>query len=574
MKRREFLIKTALTGAFLAAPKIYPASKENKNVFGSNPLRFPPELQVGESLIFKSANVEIWPGTTTQIVGLNNSYPGPTIRVQRGTDFSVLFENQHSVESTIHWHGLLVPELMDGQPKDAVLPGTSYRYSFPVFQRAGTYFYHSHAHHFTAEQVYMGHAGFFIIEDEVESQLGLPAGEFDIPLLIQDRHSSNQPQFQYSPNLMDAMQGYIGDLPLINGTPDAYFEVQKTLYRFRIVNGSNAKMYKLALSDNSKFWVIGTDGGLKDEAVEVNEVFLSPGERVEILYDFSAINVGESINLVSLPFSGFGNQGTQMDLLKFNVVGNGSSGGTIPQNLPAIDYYDINSAERTRTFKLSHDMTSGPGMHRINDMTYDIDRIDENIPINELEEWKFANVTNNIHPMHVHGVMFQVYARNGVTTLHPKDKGWKDTVLVDAYETVQVLVKFTDYSGRYLIHCHNLEHEDDGMMLNLEIDPATSVEEESASPESFVLHQNYPNPFNPSTIIKYSVPDVGTRHTSSVQLKVYDILGKEVATLVNKQQAPGNYSVVFNGFSLPSGLYMYKLQAGNFSAVKKMMLLK
>ncbi|VAX27816.1 Multicopper oxidase [hydrothermal vent metagenome] len=574
MKRREFLIKTALTGAFIAAPKIYPSGKANK-VVGSNPLRFPPELQAGESLIFKSSNVEIWSGTTTQIVGMNNSYPGPTIRVKKGEEFSVLFENQHNIESTIHWHGLLVPELMDGQPKDPVLPGTSYRYSFPVFQRAGTYFYHSHAHHYTAEQVYMGHAGFFIIEDDAEKQLGLPEGEFDIPLLIQDRRSVDQPQFVYSTNNQDIMQGYLGDLPLINGTPDAYFEVQKTLYRFRIVNGSNARVYKLALSDNSNFWIIATDGGLKSEAVEVNEAFISPGERIEILYDFSGFNIGEAVNLVSLPFSGFGNQGTQMDLLQFNIVGDGTSGGTVPQNLPAIDYYDINSAVRTRTFKLSHDMNSGPGMHRINDLTYDINRIDEQIPFNELEEWNFTNVTSNIHPMHVHGVMFQVYSRNGNTVLHPKDKGWKDTVFVEAYETVRVLIKFTDYSGRYLLHCHNLEHEDNGMMLNIEINPPTSVEEENASPEGFALHQNYPNPFNPSTTIKYSIPDVTSSFSSSkVILKVYDVLGKGVTTLVNKQQSPGNYSVVFNASGFPSGLYVYKLQAGNFSAVKKMMLLK
>ncbi len=574
MNRREFLIKTALTSAFIVAPKVYPSSKMHRNVMGSNPLRFPPELQSGESMVLKSTNVEIWPGTTTQIVGLNGSYPGPTIRVQRGEEFSVLFENQHNVESTIHWHGLLVPELMDGQPKDPVLPGTSYRYSFPVFQRAGTYFYHSHAHHYTAEQVYMGHAGFFIIEDEAEKQLGLPAGEFDIPLLIQDRRSANQPQFVYSANNQDIMQGYLGDLPLINGTPDAFFEVQKTLYRFRLLNGSNARVYKLALSDNSKFWIIGTDGGLKNEATEVSEAFISPGERIEILYDFSSFDIGESVNLISMPFSGFGNQGTEMPLLKFNIVGDRSSGGIIPQNLPSIEYYDINNVKRTRTFQLSHDMNSGPGMHRINDLTYDINRIDEKIPFNELEEWKFVNVTNNIHPMHVHGVMFQVYSRNGNTTLAPNDKGWKDTVLVDAYETVQVLVKFNDYSGRYLLHCHNLEHEDNGMMLNIEIDPATSVDNENSSPEGFVLHQNYPNPFNPSTTIKYQIPLNGKNEMSNVKLSVFDILGKEIATLVNKQQQPGNYSVVFNGYNLPSGLYVYRLKVGKFSAVKKMMLLK
>jgi FtsP/CotA-like multicopper oxidase with cupredoxin domain len=412
MKRRDFIMKSAIAGAALASPKIFSFGNESDSQFIGNALRFPPELQPGESLAFNSANVEVWPGTTTQVLALNNSYPCPTIRVQKGDQFSVLFENQYTEEATIHWHGLLVPELMDGQPKDAVLPGNSYDYYFPVFQRAGTYFYHSHAHHLTAKHVYKGYAGFFIVEDEDEIQLGLPTGEYDVPLLIQDRHSAYQPQFNYSPSLMDRMWGYVGDLPLINGTPDAYFEVQKTLYRFRIVNGSNARVYKLAFSDNSQFWILATDGGLKDEAVQMNSVFLSPGERIDILFDFSSYNIGNSITLQSQTFGGFGNQGDQLDLLRFDIIGDLSSGGSVPQNLPSINYYNINDIVRTRTFTLSQQMM-GDGMHRINGLTYDVSRFDEMIPYNELEEWKFINNTNNYHPMHVHGVLFQVYSRNG-----------------------------------------------------------------------------------------------------------------------------------------------------------------
>ena len=466
MKRRDFIIKSALAGAAISTYQLFPFSGLKKINGVGNPLRFPPELQSGESLIFNSANIEVWPGTTTQILGLNNSYPAPTIRVQKGDDFSVLFENQYTEEATIHWHGLLVPELMDGQPKDAILPGNSYTYSFPVFQRAGTYFYHSHAHHLTAKHVYKGYAGFFIVEDDDELQYGLPTGNYDIPLLIQDRHSVYQPQFTYSPSMMDRMMGYLGDVPLINGTPDAFFEVQKTLYRFRLLNGSNARVYKIAFSDNSPFWVVATDGGLKDEAVQMNSVFLSPGERLDILFDFFPYSIGNSVPLQSQAFSGVGTQGTQMDLLRFDIIGDLTSGGIVPQNLSPINFYNINDIQRTRNFTLSQS-GMGSGMHRINGLTYDMNRIDEVIPFNELEEWKFVNTTNNYHPMHVHGVLFQVYSRNGNTNLSPNDKGWKDTVLVNPNETVQTLVKFNDYSGIYLLHCHNLEHEDDGMMLNI-----------------------------------------------------------------------------------------------------------
>lgn len=323
MKRREFIIKSAIAGTALTIPNIFSFGRGGNKVVG-NQLRFPPVLQPGENLVLQTSNVEVWPGTTTEVIALNSSYPSPSIIVNKGDNFSVLFENQLSEEATIHWHGLLVPELMDGHPKDAVMPGNSYTYTFPVFQRAGTYFYHSHAHHLTAKHVYKGFAGFFIVDDEDEITLGLPRGEFDVPLVIQDRRSVNQPQFIYQPNMMDEMLGYLGDLPLINGTPEAFFNVQKTLYRFRILNGSNARLYKLALSDNSNFWLISTDSGLKEQPAQMNNVYLAPGERVDILIDFSAYTIGDSLLLKTLPFQGSGGaypQGMQMDLLTFNIVG-------------------------------------------------------------------------------------------------------------------------------------------------------------------------------------------------------------------------------------------------------------
>lgn len=559
MKRRDFVLKSVVSAAAAALiPSTLKGETPGQASLTGNPLRFPPVLQQGQQLTLSTTNAEVWPGQLTEVIALNGSYPGPTIKVKRGEEFSVVFNNQHSEEATIHWHGLLVPELMDGQPKDAVLPGASYTYTFAVTQRAGTYFYHSHAHHITGKHVYKGFAGFFIIEDDDELQLGLPAGEFDVPLVIQDRRSANIPQFTYQPAMMDNMLGYMGDTALVNGTPDAYLEVHKTLYRFRLLNGSNARIYHIAFSDNTPFTIIGTDSGLKDEAVQAGSVYLAPGERLEILADFSNHQQGTSVNLISLAFTAPGLQGDAITLMRFDITGTQSSGGVIPQSLPAITYYNYADKLRTREFVLSQG-TMATGMHRINDKVYDMHRIDEVVQINELEEWKFINTTNLYHPMHIHGVMFQVYSRGGSTTLGPNDKGWKDTVLVFPNETVGVLAKFTDHAGIFLMHCHILEHEDMGMMMNFRIEgePTTGTDDEG-KPSGFALEQNYPNPFNPSTVIGYAV---GRR--ALVELELYDIQGSMIARPVSRVQEPGSYSVRvdFSGQGLPSGMYIYRMKA-------------
>lgn len=571
MKRREFIIKSACAGIALTIPKVLFSENVNNKLVG-NPLRFPPILQPGESLNLQTTNIEVWPGTTTQVIALNGSYPGPTIIVNKNENFSVQFVNQHTEAATIHWHGVITPESMDGHPKDPVLPGNSFTYSFPIIQRAGTYFYHALAHQLTAKQVYKGFAGFFIIHDENEISLGLPQGEFDIPLLIQDRRSLNKPQFTYQPSMMDRMVGFLGDLPLINGTPDAYLNVQKTLYRFRILNGSNARIYKLALSDGKNFWLIATDGGLKDYPVQINNFFLSPGERVEILIDFSNYSVGDTVVLKSLPFAGTGGtfpQGLEMNLLTFNIVGNTSSNGVVPANLSTIEYYNINDIQRTRNFTLTSTM-GGSGMHQINGKVFQLNRIDEIINKGELEEWKFINTTNEYHPMHIHGVMFQVYSRNGNTNLPPNDKGWKDTVLINPNETVSVLVKFVDYTGIYLLHCHNLEHEDDGMMLNIRIDERTKVENDKQNPESFELYQNYPNPFNSSTTIKYKL----NQPENSVRISIYDNNGKLIENIFEGNKSAGTYYFNWNASKYSTGSYYLNLNVNGVEKSIKLIYIK
>lgn len=574
------LLKALQAGALISLAKpmqIFASEKKNAILteLTGNPLRFPPVFTNGGTMTLATSNVNVWPGQNTQVLAINSSYPGPSVVIQRGSNFTANFINNHTEPATIHWHGINAPELMDGHPKDAIAPGGSYTYTFPVINRGGTYFYHSHADMLTAEHVFKGFAGFFIVDDPAELSLGLPRGIYDVPLCIQDRRAADIPQFTYNPVMNDVMNGFLGDTPLINGTPEAYFEVSRTLYRFRLLNGSNARIYKIAFSDNRPFHIIATDGGLKDQAVQVTSFFLSPGERTDILVDFSPYTIGQNVILKSLPFTAPGTgtyrQGTEMNLMRFDITGNTGSGGIIPATMPPINYYNIADIKTTRNFVLTMTM-SGMHMHLINGLTFEMNRIDWETPLNSLEEWKIVNASNMLHPMHSHSEQFQVYSRNGNTNLPPEDKGWKDTVLINPLETVRVLVKFETYKGIFLFHCHNLEHEDDGMMLNYKIvDPIGINENNGNIPDEYKLHQNYPNPFNPETKIRFDLPESG-----NVTLKVYDQLGKEVSTLFSGYKNAGSYEVSFNAdrSGLASGVYFYKLIADKKSFTKRMILEK
>lgn len=576
MKRRDMLLKTLAAGALLTIPKpLQLFANESKNAVltqvAGNPLRFPPAFTNGGTMTLANSVVQVWPSQNTNVIAINGSYPSPSVVIQKGQTFTANFVNNIAEPTTIHWHGISVPELMDGHPKDAVAPGGSKTYTFPVINRAGTYFYHSHGDMVTAKEVYKGFAGFFIVTDPAEN-FNLPSGAYDVPLCIQDRRFADIPEFTYNPGTPEMTYGYLGDRVLVNGTPEAYFEVGKTLYRFRLLNGSNARVYKVAFSDNRSFNIIATDGGLKDTPVTATSFMLSPGERVEILVSFSSDTIGSSVTLQSQAFTANGTlpykQGIALDIIRFDITNNSSSGGVVPAAFNPITYYNPAEITATRTFTLT--MSGSHPMHRINGLTFDMNRIDWEVPLLALEEWRIINNTADIHPMHSHGLQWQLLARNGNTNLPANDKGWKDTIMVNSLETVRVLVKFTDYKGIYLFHCHNLEHEDDGMMLNFKvIDPIGIQQISSEVPQKFELHQNYPNPFNPSTKIKFDISIAG-----NAELKVFDIQGREVAEIFNGNLMPGKYEANWNAEKFSSGTYIAKLTAGKFVKSIKLVLTK
>jgi len=486
MKRKEFIKRMGLgAGAVTLSPLLVSCLNEDSVLNGKFqlPLALPSELTGSSSTLNASpSNIQIGDLYAQSAFQFNSSIPGPTIRKKRGDTAHIRFENNIGQESIIHWHGLIVPPEMDGHPKDAISSG-AYTYQFSLNQRAGTYWYHPHPHRITGEQVYRGLAGFFIIEDEREKALNLPSSNYEIPLVIQDRRISETGQIIYNPSMPERMMtGFLGDTILVNGVPSPYHDVEPGVYRLRILNGSNARIYNLAFQNDLSFRVIGTDGGLLPEVIETNELLMAPGERADILVDFSEV-AESNIQLISKPFdvpSGSGmmgmqnmmggsgpDQGTGFTLMKFNI------GETthqdpfdLPQQLTPASFPDESSADRTREIRLAMKMMTG---HTINGRQFEMERVDESVEQGSTEIWKFINTSNVPHPMHVHAVQFKVLDRSGTRGLTPTEAGWKDTVLVMPGEIVRVIMKFDAQKGMYVFHCHNLEHEDNGMMANLEI---------------------------------------------------------------------------------------------------------
>jgi FtsP/CotA-like multicopper oxidase with cupredoxin domain len=465
------------------------------------------------SLVAGSASFNILPGGETRtwqyhanllqgpsasLQTLPDSYLGPILRLRRGQTLRVKFENQINEPTVVHWHGLSVPDSMDGHPRHAIDHGKNFTYEFPILNHAGTYWFHPHPHQRTGAQAYYGLAGLLIVSDDEESNLGLPSGEFDLPLVIQDRSFDSQNQLIYAAN---PMIGFLGERILVNGQLDYRLEAAAASYRLRLLNGSNARIYKLAWNDETPLTVIATDGGLLETPVQRSYVTLAPGERVELFADFSSEPLGTQRRLVSLPFNtesgGLGSmmggaiglpQGAGIDVLHLEITRPGQPGLGLPERLPAAGFLkgqDAVNSRRPRRFDLTMHMVG-----LINGRTFEMESIspDEVVRLGDLEVWEFANLGGGMgmmggsdqpHPMHIHGVQFQVLERNlesGSRRSYDAlsdgfiDHGWKDTVLVMPGEVVCVLVKFEHYTGVYLYHCHNLEHEDGGMMRNFRVE--------------------------------------------------------------------------------------------------------
>ncbi|HEY0673859.1 MAG TPA: multicopper oxidase domain-containing protein [Longimicrobiales bacterium] len=438
-------------------------------------LRPPPDMPVGSATLIAAPGASSIGSTELYAAWLfNGQLPGTTLRARRGDDARIRLLNQLPEETIVHWHGLIVPELADGHPRNAIQPGAHYDYAFPIIQRAGTYWYHTHAHHRTAGQIQRGLAGFFIVSDEQEDALDLPRGEREVLLMLQDRSSDAANPFDYAPSGTDHLTGLLGDTPFGNGIRLPRLDVSANRYRLRVLNASHARVYRLALSNDLPLIIVGNDGGLLSAPVECSSVFLGVGERVDMLIDLAPLAVGQSIMLSSLPFDTptAGErfpQGMPLDLLEL-VIAQPSDGrdGMVPAMLSNPGVPDEGAVAATRDFVLSS--RSNGADHLINGMPFDMTRVDERIELGVTERWRFHNDSSLPHPVHLHGTPFRIMARSGGrNVVYPYEAGWKDTTLVMPLETVEVLVRFENYRGVFPLHCHNLQHEDMGMMMNVEV---------------------------------------------------------------------------------------------------------
>ncbi len=453
MSRRTFMRAAVASVGMLAVggvPLSAGAAKPGTAVT-RNPLKIPPAASPGNfALSAAPATVDVGGGKLSSVLAYNGFFPGPTFRANSGDAASILLTNGLSEETTVHWHGMIVPTSADGHPRDAVAPGASYSYQFPIQQRACLNWYHPHPHMLTGKQVALGLAGAFIINDAEEAALGLPSGAYEVPLVIRDAKFDSSGNLTYTAK----SSGFLGDTPLVNGTRDPKLDVDTAIYRFRVLCGSNARLFKLALSNGAPFTLIGNDGGLLETVATIGQIEFSPGERLDLLVDFRGLPVGTKVMLRDL------NAG--WNLLEFNVTRQVSVAGSLPTGtLSTIT--PLTSPVTTREFSFD-------GMSRINGKVYDINRIDFQVPLGQTELWRFKTGGNAPHPVHVHGASFQVQSRSGGRgVLYPWERGWKDTVLLQDGETVEALIRFEAYRGLYVMHCHKLEHEDMGMMSNFEV---------------------------------------------------------------------------------------------------------
>jgi spore coat protein A, manganese oxidase len=467
----------------------------------------------------------------TKLWGYEGQYPGPTIEARQGRAVEVRWENRlperhlfavdqriHGamppapmVRAVPHLHGARTSSLSDGLPEKWFVPGSSVVYHYPNQQAAATLWYHDHALGITRLNVYAGLSGFYFLRDEKELSLSLPDGAYEVPLVLQDRTLDDESQLVYAPTEDDGAKvaegawgpQFFGNLPFVNGVIYPYLDVEPRPYRLRVLNASNGRFFNLYLNLARRpidipslvsFLQIGSDGGLLAKAAKLQRVLLAPAERADLIVDFSGLD-GKTVTLSNnapAPYPGWNLlrplHEPLDELMQFRVRLPRASEAKPVAMATSIEVprMDAREAAVTREFVLSDSMDAQGksfGM-RINAKGYG-DPVTEFPKLGSMEKWRFINMTDDAHPMHVHLVQFQILERQGFdfgamlqgrlefvgSVRRPalNEAGWKDTAVVNPHEVLTILVRFEGFTGRFVQHCHVAEHEDNDMMRPFEV---------------------------------------------------------------------------------------------------------
>lgn len=398
------------------------------------------------------------------------SYLGPTIKIKNKDKVTIEIKNTLPDDTTLHQHGLHIPSVMDGAVFQVIKKRSTWKSEYTVKQPAGTFWYHPHKDEITGYQVSRGLAGIIIIEDEASAALNLPNeyGIDDIPLIIQDKKIRRN-KIYYSEGMMNAVMGNIGDTLITNGTVSPSFRATQSLIRLRILNGSSFGIHKYSLSGNRPFYLIGNDGGLLEKSARLQSITLAPSERREILVDISDLKKDEFIYLIANVHKSY-----NANALKIIAGSFESTKPTIPTTLVAYKTLTRTPRIPKRTFVLeTGGMMSGGNSLTINGKTLDMNRVDETVKLGTTEVWYITNKRSGMgmsipHSFHPHHGSFRVLSFNGAPP-PPNLQGWKDTILLLEGDEAEIIMEFQDYTGKYMYHCHQLEHEDTGMMGVFEV---------------------------------------------------------------------------------------------------------
>lgn len=540
-----------------------------KMLIAQNPLAIPPSLS-GTTLNLSIQNgvTQFYPGINTVTYGINGALLAPTLIVNKWDWVQMNVSNDLTGtdnSTTIHWHGLHVPAMDDGGPHQVINQGSMWSPQFQILNSAGTFWYHPHGDKKTDLHVSKGIAGMIIVKDSIEAAINLPRryGIDDFPIIVQSKAFDASHQIAI---------GTAEDTAIcVNGTIHPYLNAPAQVVRLRLLNGSSMRSYNFGFTGNKSFKLIATDGGLIDNAITLNRILLSPGERAEIILDLQGMN-GQTIYLNSFSsempngiygaatVSGMmGNtipgynlnplNGTDFRILQLNVLTATENPVTttptaLTTNVPWSGY------TVSRTFNLRPDfMMTGhvAGPFNINGSKFDINLINVTTYLNNIEKWRISNNTGIAHPFHIHDMHFYLLNVNG-GAVPAYEKGKKDVVLVLPGQYVEFITKFEDFSDEhvpYMYHCHLLPHEDDGMMGSFRVvDPTTAVNEIDSTKYGFYI---YPNPVNDLLNVQFK-----TKIPDNFLISVANVIGQ---LLYDQPKPSGPYEYQFDTSEWENGLY-------------------